>query len=882
MKSMKKAMAGLFAVCLGATLIPVAGETMDTDFSALAATENISSQMKWDTLTIGGGGFVSGIVTGKEVMYARTDVGGAYKFNYETEKWEQLFDFITDADRGLLSIDAMAIDPNDDDTVYFLAGCAYFSGAKTSIFKTTDGGKTFTEIDVTNLIQVHGNGNGRQTGEAIAVDPDDPNTIYCGGDVTAGESCLIKSTDGGMTWNPVKGYDDLGLFETEIKWPLWTSHMTRALDNGEYQTQNGISTIYVYDGKVYVGTSTTGENSVVVANVSDDKFTDISSKMSPTNYPARINSDGQGNLYFSFQGTVVVGAGGTSGGIFKYDTKTGTATDISPVAGGYSEAHVDMDNPNHIVTSTCGLWYSQMWQEWSDEQGPAWGDRFFKSEDGGVSWTEMTPGCNTGWGTPIISEYLDDGGYEWIRNKAIHWVGSIVIDPLNPDKINITSGNGIFSCDNTWDDVPQLYFNPDGIEEVVALDMVSIPGGVAYSAIGDYDGFIHLDADEIPEQYIPNIGSTSAIAYCPSDTKVMCRVGEHDGKGYYSLDAGKTWSDLKVPSGGGKMAITQLADGTYRFFKAESGGSLLRYTDNFGSTWSSADGIKGTKTSYTLVDPNDPSKVYAYSCTYNDYWASNPNVTEPSFEEAHYSVFTSNDYGATFTENQIARYDMCDHTGDLAYITDDTLAAAAGWYGLYIITENGTKSEKTDVFYAKTVGYGAPEKTGGINTLYIYGMPTESDKEGVYRSTDGGKNWVCINTEHLYGGTGNGNFLVGDMNEFGKVYMSTVGCGIVYGYLADNVTPPKTSETTSNTGDDDTLWGDANCDENVDMADAVLIMQSIANPDKYGINGSESSRITAQGKLNGDVYENGSDITANDALSIQKFRLNLISELPEQ
>ena len=152
--------------------------------SAAATTKDISDQMTWDALRIGGGGFVSGIVTGKKVMYARTDVGGAYRFNYGTDRWEQLFGFITDADRGLLSVDAMAIDPTDDNTVYFLCGCAYFSAEKTVIFKTTDGGKTFKEINVTNLIKVMGNGDGRQFGESIAVDPDNPKIIYAGGDVT--------------------------------------------------------------------------------------------------------------------------------------------------------------------------------------------------------------------------------------------------------------------------------------------------------------------------------------------------------------------------------------------------------------------------------------------------------------------------------------------------------------------------------------------------------------------------------------------------------------------------------------------------------------------------------------------------------------------------
>lgn len=77
------------------------------------------------------------------------------------------------------------------------------------------------------------------------------------------------------------------------------------------------------------------------------------------------------------------------------------------------------------------------------------------------------------------------------------------------------------------------------------------------------------------------------------------------------------------------------------------------------------------------------------------------------------------------------------------------------------------------------------------------------------------------------------------------------------------------------------IWGDANCDDKINMADVVLIMQSTSNPDKYGLNGSDENHITNQGQLNGDVYENGTGITNSDALSIQKFLLDLIDKLPE-
>ena len=45
-----------------------------------------------------------------------------------------------------LSINGREKDLTNENIVYFLCGWAYFSDAKTSIFKTTDGGKTYTGL----------------------------------------------------------------------------------------------------------------------------------------------------------------------------------------------------------------------------------------------------------------------------------------------------------------------------------------------------------------------------------------------------------------------------------------------------------------------------------------------------------------------------------------------------------------------------------------------------------------------------------------------------------------------------------------------------------------------------------------------------------------
>lgn len=76
-----------------------------------------------------------------------------------------------------------------------------------------------------------------------------------------------------------------------------------------------------------------------------------------------------------------------------------------------------------------------------------------------------------------------------------------------------------------------------------------------------------------------------------------------------------------------------------------------------------------------------------------------------------------------------------------------------------------------------------------------------------------------------------------------------------------------------------TIWGDVNCDGDVDMSDIVLIMQSLANPNKYGLGGTDENAITEQGQANGDVDTSSKGITSNDAVRIQEFLLKKIASL---
>jgi len=98
-------------------------------------------------------------------------------------------------------------------------------------------------------------------------------------------------------------------------------------------------------------------------------------------------------------------------------------------------------------------------------------------------------------------------------------------------------------------------------------------------------------------------------------------------------------------------------------------------------------------------------------------------------------------------------------------------------------------------------------------------------------------------------------------------------------YTTSSNTTTTTVSTTPKAASKDYKAGDANCDGDVDLSDAVLIMQALANPNKYGESGSDKSHITKQGIENADVTGNDG-MTTNDAQAIQKYLLKLVSELP--
>ena len=84
-----------------------------------------SAPYTWKSVPIVGDGFVDRLVfhpMAKDVLYARTDMGGAYRRNPKTHQWEPMLDFISYADLNLMGVESLAVDPSDAQKVYLACG----------------------------------------------------------------------------------------------------------------------------------------------------------------------------------------------------------------------------------------------------------------------------------------------------------------------------------------------------------------------------------------------------------------------------------------------------------------------------------------------------------------------------------------------------------------------------------------------------------------------------------------------------------------------------------------------------------------------------------------------------------------------------------------
>lgn len=813
-------------------LVDQAGSTYDCE-----PLSNISADLDYTfgRVQIGGGGFVSGLISvpGK-VKLARTDVGGAYKWDASNCEWKQLFDFVSKANIGLLSVEAMAVDPSNTDNMYFLCGCQYYSDAKTSILYTKDGGKTFKEAEVSNVpLYVHGNGNGRNAGERLAVDPNNGNIILAGGRAGAP---VIMSTDGGASWKPLASFPKV--YTKSIKWPSWVDNLQETTEN-----ENGVAAI-VFDessklangntGRIFVGVSKSGSDNVFVSE--DGGATWKAVTINNSLMPVRMKMNGKGDLIISMADKCW---GAASGAIYRYNMATGKVTDISPSKLACSDVAIMPSNPDYMVTSTNNTWVPQAW----DNGKSANGDIIWVTKDGGANWTSLQD-----------KMVLTNNGVTWVPGYALHWCGGICLDADDENKASFTSGNGIWTCDNIWEILsnpsakPVVYFDVQGVEETVPLDMISIEGKAPMSVIGDYTGFVHQNVAEYAPIHEPAPGTTYGIGYAAKNPDCIARVSasEYEAQNsYITNDGGKTWKSM------GNVAAYHVgfsADGKKVFICTKAG--ELKVSTNNGATWAATGITSGA--SYVIGDPENSDYIYATTKIQKDGWI---DIT---------TFYVSKDGGSTFTKiqemefNKYSRITVVPGHEGLVYLPSPSK-------GVLVSTDYGATFKNAGLITCDGIGVGKGQ-TAGSYTLYAFG--NDGKNEGYFRSVDEGKTWLLTNdNKHNYGGLGNGQFIIGDMNVFGRFYVGTTGMGIVYADETGNFEAPVYSCRSSQSNV-----------ENYTSEVATEGLKVFPNPTDGGFSLNESGDLVIVNALGMVVYEGAytenTEVGANFPAGVYFVRIN--------
>ena len=152
-------------------------------------------EYKYKNAPIPGGGYVTGLIyhqTQPGILYARTDIGGSYRFNTGDKKWESLINHVSHEDLAETYPIALALDDKYPERLYIISGITDRGYGVLSF--SEDYGKTFTYKKVPTT--VHGNMSGRGTGYRLVVDKNDSNVLYFASQLGG----LWKTTDRGETW----------------------------------------------------------------------------------------------------------------------------------------------------------------------------------------------------------------------------------------------------------------------------------------------------------------------------------------------------------------------------------------------------------------------------------------------------------------------------------------------------------------------------------------------------------------------------------------------------------------------------------------------------------------------------------------------------------
>jgi xyloglucan-specific exo-beta-1,4-glucanase len=707
--------------------------------AGLAASGAGSAPYTWRNVAITGGGFVDGLVFSPAqpgLAYARTDIGGAYRWDAAQGRWVPLMDFTGFGDWNELGVESIAADPASPAKVWVAAGeytQPWASPLDGEILRSDDQGRTWQISDLP--IQLAANQNGRNMGERLAVDPGDDSILY----LASPANGLWRSTDGGVTWSQVTSFpvtstpDDIGLSfvtfgpaSSRRGQPTPTIFVGDATGDALYESTDAGATWQLVPGEP---TGMEPQHGVMASN--------------GTFYVDYANQPGPNGM--------------TDGSVWKYGTLTGAWADITPEvpgaggnpAFGYAGLAVDPEHPDTVMVATNDRW------------SPV--DTIFRSTDAGATWEDVGADASLDISASPFLAWGAAPKFGW-------WIASIAIDPFNPNHVIFGTGATVFGSDDvtaadhgqatTWSSAAA-----EGIEETAVNDLVAPPAGPCrlISAVGDLGGFCHTSLRQSPATGMiePILGSGTSIGEAGAAPLDVAEVGYSGGD--WTADGGADWTAMTLPPGSteGAGVVAVAADGSSIVWAPVD--AAPAYSTDGGQAWTATAGL--AEGLMPVADPATPGVFYAFDPSDGD-------------------VLTSADGGASFT---VAATGLPEGVGSEQSSSAPQLHTVPGRAGdLWLTAGNGVLyhsvdagvsfNQITSVSTVATIGFGKAAPGATYPAIYLTGIV--DGVQGVFRSADEGASWVRINNgSEQYAWIG--QTITGDPRVFGQVFLGTNGRGIL-------------------------------------------------------------------------------------------------------
>ncbi|MCD0444107.1 xyloglucanase [Glycomyces sp. A-F 0318] len=785
--------ASLGAAAVAATAVPSA---------ALAKTHGrCEDAYTWRNAVVNGGGYVPGIVfneTEADLIYARTDIGGLYRWQPGSETWKPLLDWVGWDDWGWTGVVSVATDPVEPRRVYAAVGTYTndWDPRNGAVLYSDDYGETWEAAELP--FKQGGNMPGRGMGERLAVDPHDNARVYLG---TPNGNGLWRSDDHGRNWSRVEAFPNAGNFVQD--------------PSGDYSDDNqGVIWIdFDQDGRVFVG----------VADPDDPLYAsaDRGATWQPVPGAAEALGTADGNRTIPKQAAfdhenghlfIVTSwdpgpyngapASGRGGSVQRLSLATGEWTDVTPTYNpigavpGFGGLTVDRRRPGTLMAATQNNW-------WPDEI-------IYRSTDSGATWQtswDYVWDANWSWPPERTDRFtMDSTGSEWLdfgnaddgpayAVKHGWMIDALAIDPHDSDRIMWGTGATIWGTERLtewdaqgglvgWDDAAgrqiALPIDPftvgvrvEGLEETSVQDIAAL-GGTLVSAMGDLGGFVQTDLSRAGAQIRrPNWTSGRSVDFAALDPDVVVGSGdvegETDGHVGVSLDRGATWlttARLEGVAGGangGTVAVS--ADGTAIVWTPGDGATAPVRSTDLGQTWTAVEGLPAG--ALVRADRRDPDRLYAFAAGV---------------------FYASADAGASFAETGASGL-PAEGAVDFRAVPGKRKqlwlvgGQAGADYGMWRSTDGGRRWKRVrDFEEADAVGFG--KGRGRQGHPVVYASAKARGTRGIWRSTDEGRSWDRINDDaHQWAWTGKA--ISGDPEVYGRVYIATNGRGLIYGDIGD-------------------------------------------------------------------------------------------------